>query len=182
MMFDGCAINNEYKPKCLQLNESFDFDNVNKDKKAVNIFDVYKRKLNYIIKKIISNDVLIADEKEFMLSLPASSYATNDDEIYDIISNYIFAFGEKCDLNWIDTSKVTDMSKLFADLSFNGNISKWDVSNVENMYCMFENSKFNGNISKWNTGKVKNMTKMFKDSLFNKDISKWDVSNVTDMK
>jgi surface protein len=181
-MFIDAPIKNEYKPKCLQLNESFDFDNVNKDKKKINIIDTFRKKIDYIVKKILYNDPLNTEEKEFMLSLPASSYVTNDDEIYDIISNYIFRFGEKCDLNWIDTSEVTDMSKLFSDLSFNGNISKWDVSNVTNMWSMFENSKFNGNISKWNTSKVKNMTKMFKDSLFNKDISKWDVSNVTDMK
>lgn len=40
-------------------------------------------------------------------------------------------------LNWIDTSKVTDMSYLFNSSSMNFNISEWDVSNVEKMDAMF---------------------------------------------
>jgi len=29
-MFENCPIRDEYKPKCLQLNEAFSFDSVNK--------------------------------------------------------------------------------------------------------------------------------------------------------
>jgi surface protein len=31
---------NEYKPKCLQLNEAFNFDSVNKQKKSINVNDI----------------------------------------------------------------------------------------------------------------------------------------------
>ena len=34
------------------------------------------------------------------------------------------------DLRFICTTKITDMSKLFSESQFNGDISKWDVSNV----------------------------------------------------
>ena len=34
------------------------------------------------------------------------------------------------DLNFIDTSEITDMSKLFININHNFDVSKWDVSNV----------------------------------------------------
>jgi len=43
-------------------------------------------------------------------------------------------------LNYLDVSSITDMSGLFADSEFKGNISKWDVSNVINMKYIFKNS------------------------------------------
>jgi len=44
-------------------------------------------------------------------------------------------------------SSVTDMSFMFRDSAFNGDISDWDVSSVTNMPHMFRNSKFNSDIS-----------------------------------
>jgi surface protein len=102
-------------------------------------------------------------------------------ELAWIIEETIEKEGLNCDLNFIDTSSITDMSWLFSYSQFNGDISMWDVSNVTDMYDMFSNSKFNGDISKWDVKNVRNMGGMFCNSQFNGDISKWDVSRVIDM-
>ena len=80
-----------------------------------------------------------------------------------------------------DVSKVKDMSCMFSETPFNQNISSWDVSNVTDMSGMFLCSPFNQDISSWDVSNVTNMSHMFTYSSFNQDISSWDVSNVTDM-
>ena len=54
-----------------------------------------------------------------------------------IIEKTIKEKGPKCDLNFIDVSRMTDMSGLFDHSCFDGDISQWDVSNVKNMNQMF---------------------------------------------
>ena len=110
-----------------------------------------------------------------------SCQPNNKDELEEIIKERIKSEGPECDLNDIDTSNITDMSYLFSELDFNGDISNWNVSNVNNMAGMFNCSKFNGDISKWNVSNVDDMSWMFSNSKFNQDISKWNVSNVDNM-
>ena len=100
------------------------------------------------------------------------------DKLRKIIKQKIESEGNECDLNDIDTSNITDMSKLFVYSHFNGDIYRWDVSNVTDMNSMFAYSKFNGDISKWNVSNVTDMEGMFRFSKFNSDISNWNVSNV----
>ena len=95
--------------------------------------------------------------------------------------------GATCNLNFLDTSEVTDMNgaseiggKVMEYSLFNGNISEWDVSNVVNMNFLFSKSKFNGDISRWNVSNVKTMLLMFANSEFNGDISRWDVRGLKD--
>ena len=82
-------------------------------------------------------------------------------ELKEIIKERISEQGNKCDLNDIDTSLIDDMSFLFCESSFNGDISKWDVSNTTDMYGMFAKSQFNQNISNWNINKNCYLTGMF---------------------
>ena len=106
----------------------------------------------------------------------------NKSELKSLIDQRIrIERNSNCNLNDIDVSRVTDMSDLFRNSKFNGDISKWDVSNVENMSGMFACSEFNGDISNWDVSKVKSMSYMFSGSSFRGDISKWNVSNVEDM-
>lgn len=118
-------------------------------------------------------------------------FKADDNTFKHIVYCFVKVSGDmKCDLNWIDTSEVTDMSHLF-ELNnpmartflykFNGDISKWDTSNVVNMACMFKGSYFNGDISKWDVSKVTNMFAMFMESDFNKDISNWNTASVLNM-
>ena len=58
-------------------------------------------------------------------------------ELKNIIEQRIEHEGNNVDLNDIDVSNITNMSYLFANTDFNGNISDWDVSNVKDMSGMF---------------------------------------------
>ena len=118
--------------------------------------------------------------KEFLSSLNEAETVKpkNRFELESIIKKTIEKEGNNCDLNFIDTSNIKDMSFLFQEFKdFNGDISKWDVSNVENMRFMFHLSKFNGDISKWNVSNVQLFDFMFyNNGVFSGDLSKWNVT------
>ena len=129
-------------------------------------------------------------------------------ELLQIIVKRLMSEGYDCDLNDIDTSKITDMSDLFDSdndiysssmvrsalgskdsygnyltivRKFNGDISKWDVSNVTNMEYMFNMCwEFTGDLSKWNVSKVEKMECMFWEcKKFNQDLNSWDISSIS---
>ena len=106
---------------------------------------------------------------------------TNKKELEKLIKQRMKEQGPNCNLNDIDVSEIKDMSSLFYNSEFDGDISKWDTSNVMFMDSMFEGSEFNGDISKWDVSNVKDMHSMFYNSSFEGDISKWNVSRVKDM-
>ena len=113
-----------------------------------------------------------------------SSYSCqpkDKEELEQIIKDRISKEGSKCDLNDIDVSLIEDMSWLFYNSKFNGDISNWDVSNVKKMEHMFAYSYFTGDISKWDVRNVNDMREMFMNSKFNSDLSKWNVSKVKSM-
>ena len=98
----------------------------------------------YIIKKKLDKPIDSEDHYEYFPK-------TKNDLIYNIknlVKQDIY------DFNCIDTSEITDMSKLFSDNIFCNmifDVSGWNVSNVENMKFMFYDClKFNCNLNKWN--------------------------------
>lgn len=114
------------------------------------------------------------------------------EELVDIIKDTCKKKGWNCDLNFIDTSKITDMSYLFSDIptcfdghdleKFNGDISQWNTSNVTNMCSMFEGaSSFNCPLNNWDVSNVTNMSFMFEEAKsFNQQLDKWDTKNVNE--
>ena len=107
---------------------------------------------------------------------------TKRDDLRSIIKKELEYQGPDADLNFIDTSLITDMYELFYQLDIrNIKIDQWDVSNVTDMYGMFYNCKnFNCDLSSWDVSKVGNMRIMFADCHeFESDLSSWDVSNVS---
>ena len=97
----------------------------------------------------------------------------NRDELKKLVDKLIKERGIDANLNDIDTLEITDMSFLFVDSEFNGDISQWDVSNVEDMRYMFDSSKFNGDINDWNVKNVKYMRDIFFNCPLEKNPPKW---------
>ena len=88
------------------------------------------------------------------------------DELKRIINERIKEEGNEVDLNDIDVSQIKDMSYLFDETDFNGDISNWDVSNVTNMSNMFfECETFNQDISSWDVSNVKSIIDIFYDCM-----------------
>ncbi len=87
-------------------------------------------------------------------------------------------------IEYWDTSHVTNMSKLFSQLTaFDEDISRWDVSNVTDMSHMFDRCKhFNQSLNSWDVSNVIDMQGMFSEALiFNQPLDQWNVSSVTTM-
>ncbi|WP_086244219.1 DarT ssDNA thymidine ADP-ribosyltransferase family protein [Campylobacter devanensis] len=132
------------------------------------------------IAKSIASDYNITAVADMEYFFPIKLYAPQSkDELKGLI------YDEDIYLGDIDTSAITDMSKLFAwskRKDFSG-IESWDVSSVIYMSGMFRGCKnFNQPLNSWDVSSVTDMSEMFSGcDNFNQPLNNWDVSNVTDM-
>lgn len=146
---------------------------------------------------IFSAGAVVNDK--FIKDKPYDYQPIDKNELRKLIKN------NKTRLDRIDTSKITDMSYLFAKCdyvstdseyirvkrtcrkneirkSYKG-IEKWNVSSVVNMQSMFfEADSFNEPIGSWDVSSVQTMKGMFYElKHFNQPLNSWNVSNVRNM-
>ena len=144
--------------------------------------NIFNKNFNHPYYYKVLDGTAIKDEiKE--LNFLIGIVAPNDkNELRKIIEFYSKNYPEDS-LNWLDVSRITDMSYLFKETVYNGDISKWDTSNVINMEGLFHYAyKFNTSINGWDVSNVTNMCCMFCNAWrFDQPIGDWDVSSVTDM-
>ena len=103
----------------------------------------------------------------------------NKEQLKQLI-NYAFKHNIY-DLNFIDISKITDMSELFGNVEHDFDVSSWDVSNVIDISFMFYGChNFNCDLSKWDVSNVTNMYSLFRrcNKFTGKGLENWDVSNL----
>lgn len=147
---------------------------------------------------------IIKDETQRQLDEAYEKYNEfeDDDEDDDSFDDAYELYEEEglvtIDLNFIDVSKITDMSYVFheaiswenEDLNielddFQGFyllIDRWDVSNVTDMEGMFMEVEFRADLYDWNVSNVKNMSMMFDQcGVFDSNLSSWNTSNVENM-
>ena len=101
------------------------------------------------------------------------------------VSSTRYAFYNADNLTFVAAppTTVTDMGFMFYSTGkFTQNLNDWDVSNVKNMSAMFRESVFNGDISNWNVSSVTTFNSMFfSASSFDRDLSSWNTGNATSM-
>ncbi len=103
---------------------------------------------------------------------------------YELFYNYK---GIELDVSELNTSNVTDMSKMFSGCNnlTELDVSNWNTGKVTDMGYIFYNcrSLTQLDVSNWDTSKVTNMYQMFHNckNLKSLDLSNFDTSNVTNM-
>ena len=144
--------------------------------------NIYNKEWNHHYYQNVLDGTATKDEINELDSLVGVATPKNKVELRKIIEFYSENYPE-CTLNWLDVSQITDMSHLFDNTKYNGDISKWDTSNVTDMtYMFYEAHNFNQPIGDWDVSNVTDMSYMFCGAIkFNQPIGGWDTSNVIKM-
>lgn len=162
------------------IKEQFNVSNMNLNnavKRNKNIFNKEGGDPAGIYDKMLNEETVHKYEIDYLNSLVSAVTVNSKDDLKHIIKFYSDNYQNES-LNWLDVTRITNMTYLFDATEYNGDISRWSTSNVIHMSRMFGYSNFNQDISNWDVSHVINMREMFKNSEFNQDISGWDVSGV----
>ena len=121
-----------------ELQNILQFDNSDIFNKEDSKYDNSKIVDNYTYNKILEKlkNAEQVSEEEYEYVHKFKYKVRSKEELKRIIKIYSKKNPEGS-LNWIDTSQITDMSKLFLFTIYNGDISEWDTSNVTDMQLMF---------------------------------------------
>lgn len=138
--------------------------------------------LKYVKGLIVSSDFYISDIKSntLFMELRYITYLNGarvicSGDISGLFNESLFNGDVSC---W-DTSRVTSMAGLFSGAVFNKDLP-WDVSGVSNMSYMFSGSRFKKDISHWDVSSVEHVRNMFEYAAFNLDISRWHLVSLVD--
>ena len=201
----GCALFQQEKTTSVKADEIDDEPDTTleeEDEEEVDIskLEIPKESLNMqsVDSKRFANANSVgtdADYEEEELSCPKPKYFPKN-----LIALKKLVRDESISLGEIDTSKITDMKRLFFDAEededdpdieyliplrdeFKG-IECWDVSNVKDMSLMFKGLEtFNEPLNSWDVSNVEVMIAMFAGAeAFNQPLDRWDVSKVRSMK
>ena len=140
-----------------------DEDSVLVNNNAYKHSSIYNDLIDRNISEFLDNDEIFKDTIEKMLLIGRQYTVKDKNELRIIIIKSAEIFGNECNLNWVDTSQITDMSYLFYLMeNFNGHIENWDTHNVKSMKYMFDGTKsFNQPIGDWDISNVEDMQRMF---------------------
>ena len=131
---------NRYIQKLIQ--EQFNIGNMdlinNKPKRNMNIFN--KNISNHPYYKKVLNGTITENKIKELDSLVGVAVPKDKNELKKIIKFYSKNY-PNYSLDWLNVSRITDMSRLFEETEYDGDISKWDTSNVTDMFHMFHDAK-----------------------------------------
>ena len=89
--------------------EAFDFDSANTQKKNINAYD----RLLPILEKVDKHNFcdIIEEEYNILTSFVGVYKAKDRRSLKETVMMFIECFGNECNLNWINTSNITNMER-----------------------------------------------------------------------
>ena len=126
---------NKYIQKLIK--EQFNISNIDfSDDEQEYDVNIFNKEYNHRYYYKVLNGIATYNEIKELNSLINVAIPKDKDELRKIIDFYSKKYSKQS-LNWINVSGITDMSHLFENTKYDGDISKWDTSNVTDMSYMF---------------------------------------------